>query len=106
DLAFKVLAVRAQKLRERMKSSIGYHPTLFVREAISGVYWTLIIAGALVLIVILVFLQSFRGTLVPATTVPVTIIGAFIAMAGLGFTVNLMTLFALILPIGIVVDDA
>ena len=58
------------------------------------------------LIVILLFLQSFRAMLVPATTVPVTIIGAFIAMAALGFTVNLMTLFALILAIGIVVDDA
>ena len=58
------------------------------------------------LIVILVFLQNFRATLVPATTVPVTIIGAFAGMAALGFTVNLSTLFALILAIGIVVDDA
>jgi len=59
-----------------------------------------------VLLVIMVFLQNFRAMLVPATTVPVTIIGAFAAMALLGFTVNLMTLFALILAIGIVVDDA
>ena len=58
------------------------------------------------LIVILVFLQDWRATLVPATTVPVTIIGAFAAMAALGFTVNLSTLFAIILAIGIVVDDA
>ena len=63
-------------------------------------------AGILVLIVIMLFLQNFRAMLVPATTVPVTIIGAFAAMALLGFTVNLMTLFALILSIGIVVDDA
>ena len=60
----------------------------------------------LVLVVILVFLQDWRATLVPATTVPVTIIGAFAAMAVLGFTVNLSTLFAIILAIGIVVDDA
>ena len=60
----------------------------------------------LVLIVILVFLQDWRATLVPATTVPVTIIGAFAAMAALGFTVNLSTLFAIVLAIGIVVDDA
>ncbi len=60
----------------------------------------------MVLIVIMLFLQNFRAMLVPATTVPVTIIGAFAAMALLGFTVNLMTLFALILSIGIVVDDA
>ena len=63
-------------------------------------------AGILVLIVIMVFLQSFRALLVPATTVPVTIIGAFAAMIALGFTINIMTLFALVLAIGIVVDDA
>ena len=63
-------------------------------------------AGVLVLIVILVFLQDWRAMLVPATTVPVTIIGAFAAMAALGFSVNLPTLFAIILVIGIVVDDA
>ena len=75
-------------------------------DSIHGVYTTLIEAGVLVLIVIMLFLQNFRAMLVPATTVPVTIIGAFAAMALLGFTVNLMTLFALILAIGIVVDDA
>ena len=64
------------------------------------------LAGLLVLIVIMVFLQNWRATLVPATTVPVTIIGAFAAMLMLGFSINLMTLFALILAIGIVVDDA
>lgn len=69
-------------------------------------YKTLLIAGVLVLFVILLFLQNLRATLVPTTTVSVTIIGAFIAMAVLGFTINLMTLFALVLAIGIVVDDA
>ena len=63
-------------------------------------------AAVLVLIVIMVFLQNLRAMLAPATTVPVTIIGAFAAMAALGFSINLMTLFALILAIGIVVDDA
>ncbi len=67
---------------------------------------TLIEAGILVLIVILVFLQDWRAMLVPATTVPVTIIGAFAAMAALGFSINLPTLFAIVLVIGIVVDDA
>ena len=89
-----------------MKYAIRYDTTVFVREAIRAVYETLLIAGVLVLVVILLFLQNLRAMLVPATTVPVTIIGAFIAMAALGFTVNLMTLFALILAIGIVVDDA
>jgi hydrophobic/amphiphilic exporter-1 (mainly G- bacteria), HAE1 family len=83
-----------------------YDTTRFVRMAINDVYKTLFEAGILVLIVIMVFLQNWRAILVPATTVPVTIIGAFVAMAMLGFTVNLMTLFALVLSIGIVVDDA
>ena len=96
----------SKEFPEGLKYAIRYDTTTFVREAISGVYETLFIAGILVLIVILLFLQNFRAMLVPATTVPVTIIGAFIAMAALGFTVNLMTLFALILAIGIVVDDA
>jgi HAE1 family hydrophobic/amphiphilic exporter-1 len=83
-----------------------FDTTKFVRAAIDEVYLTLFEAGALVLIVILVFLQDWRATLVPATTVPVTIIGAFAAMAALGFTINLSTLFAIVLAIGIVVDDA
>jgi HAE1 family hydrophobic/amphiphilic exporter-1 len=83
-----------------------YDTTLFVGQSISSVYETLLEAGALVLSVILLFLQSPRAMLVPATTVPVTVIGSFAAMAALGFTINLLTLFALILSIGIVVDDA
>jgi hydrophobic/amphiphilic exporter-1 (mainly G- bacteria), HAE1 family len=83
-----------------------YDTTKFVKAAINEVYLTLIEAGVLVLIVILVFLQDWRAMLVPATTVPVTIIGAFAAMAALGFTINLPTLFAIVLAIGIVVDDA
>ncbi|HXW69864.1 MAG TPA: efflux RND transporter permease subunit [Methylocella sp.] len=85
---------------------IPYDTTKFVRAAINEVYLTLIEAGILVLIVILVFLQDWRAMLVPATTVPVTIIGAFAAMAALGFSANLPTLFAIVLAIGIVVDDA
>ena len=83
-----------------------FDTTKFVKAAINEVYLTLIEAGVLVLIVILVFLQDWRAMLVPATTVPVTIIGAFAAMAALGFSVNLATLFAIVLAIGIVVDDA
>ncbi len=80
--------------------------TGFVKTSIREVYKTLIEAGIRVLVVIVVFLQDWRATLVPATTVPVTIIGAFAAMAAMHFTVNLSTLFAIILAIGIVVDDA
>ncbi|MCK8601542.1 efflux RND transporter permease subunit [Desulfoferrobacter suflitae] len=86
--------------------SIPFDTTLFVNASINEVYETLYEAALLVLFVIMVFLQDWRAMLVPATTVPVTIIGAFIAMAAFGFTVNIVTLFALILAIGIVVDDA
>lgn len=96
----------SKQFPDGLKYAIRFDTTTFVREAIAGVYETLFIAGILVLVVILLFLQSLRAMLVPATAVPVTIIGAFIAMTVLGFTVNLMTLFALILVIGIVVDDA
>src|SRR6478736_1922177 len=87
-------------------SSIPFDTTKFVQQSILEVYKTLYEAAILVLIVILVFLQDWRSMLIPATTVPVTIIGAFAAMAALGFTVNFSTLFAIVLAIGIVVDDA
>jgi HAE1 family hydrophobic/amphiphilic exporter-1 len=86
--------------------SIPFDTTVFVKASIHEVYKTLIEAGVLVLIVIMVFLQDWRAMLIPATTVPVTIIGAFAMMWGLGFTVNFSTLFAIVLSIGIVVDDA
>jgi len=86
--------------------SVPFDTTVFVRASIREVYVTLMEAGILVLIVILLFLQDWRAMLVPATTVPVTLIAAFAAMAALGFTVNLSTLFAIVLAIGIVVDDA
>ena len=85
---------------------VPFNTTRFVQASIAEVYKTLLEAAVLVLIVILVFLQDWRAMLVPATTVPVTIIGAFAAMSALGFTVNLSTLFAIVLAIGIVVDDA
>jgi len=86
--------------------TIPFDTTVFVKASVNEVYHTLFEAGALVLIVIIIFLQDWRATLVPATTVPVTIVGTFAAMAIMGFTVNLLTLFAIVLAIGIVVDDA
>lgn len=93
-------------LPDGMEYAIPFDTTKFVESAIHEVYLTLFEAGVLVLIVILVFLQSWRALLVPATTVPVTIIGAFAFMPMLGFSVNMLTLFGLVLAIGIVVDDA
>src|SRR5215469_1478206 len=102
----KKMAELARAFPQGIKYDTPFDTTKFVNASINEVYKTLIEAGLLVLIVILVFLQDWRAMLVPATTVPVTIIGAFAAMAALGFTINLSTLFAIVLAIGIVVDDA
>ncbi len=105
-------AVKA-KMAELSKSfppglayEVPFDTTRFVTASIHEVFMTLIEAGILVLIVIVVFLQDWRAMLVPATTIPVTIIGAFAAMAALGFTINTTTMFGIVLAIGIVVDDA
>ncbi len=100
------MAELAKAFPQGLSYTVPFDTTKFVSASIHEVYRTLIEAAVLVLIVILVFLQDWRAMLVPATTVPVTIIGAFAAMAAMGFTVNLSTLFAIILAIGIVVDDA
>ncbi len=111
--ALDVSAAVAAKMEELKKGfpegltyDIPFNTTWFVTASIDEVYKTLFEAAILVLVVILAFLQDWRATLVPATTVPVTIIGAFAAMSAMGFTINISTLFAIILAIGIVVDDA
>jgi hydrophobic/amphiphilic exporter-1 (mainly G- bacteria), HAE1 family len=109
DVATEVrekLAVLKREFPPALTADIPFDTTRFVEQSIHEVYKTLYEAAILVLIVILIFLQDWRAMLVPATTVPVTIIGAFAAMAALGFTVNFSTLFAIVLAIGIVVDDA
>jgi HAE1 family hydrophobic/amphiphilic exporter-1 len=107
----------AQRVRETMERlsaqfpegveyKIPFDTTLFVQESIDGVYTTLFQATLLVFLVIFIFLQDWRASLVPAATIPVSLIGTFAIMAALGFSVNLTTLFGLVLAIGIVVDDA
>jgi hydrophobe/amphiphile efflux-1 (HAE1) family protein len=100
------MATLSKKFPAGLQYDVPFDTTIFVSSAINEVYKTLFEAGVLVLIVILVFLQDWRAVLIPATTVPVTIIGAFAIMPLLGFSVNLLTLFGLVLAIGIVVDDA
>src|ERR1700750_2891526 len=90
----KKMAELAKAFPQGIKYDTPFDTTKFVNASIKEVYKTLLEAGFLVLIVILVFLQDWRAMLVPATTVPVTIIGAFAAMAALGFTIHLSTLFA------------
>jgi HAE1 family hydrophobic/amphiphilic exporter-1 len=102
----KKMVELAKTFPQDVKYDTPFDTTKFVSASINEVYKTLIEAGLLVLVVILIFLQDWRAMLVPATTVPVTIIGAFAAMAALGFIINISTLFAIVLAIGIVVDDA
>jgi multidrug efflux pump len=85
---------------------LPFDATIFINAAIHEVVITLIIAVVLVFIVMLVFLQSFRATIIPTLVVPVALMGAFIGMAGFGFSINQLTLFGMVLAIGIVVDDA
>jgi len=109
DVAEKIretVAELSKDFPEGLKYAIYYDTTIFVADTIEAVFHTLFEAGVLVLIVIFVFLQNLRATLIPAITIPVCVIGAFAAMAMFGFSINLMTLFAIILAIGIVVDDA
>lgn len=83
-----------------------YDASIFIESAINEVYFTLALAMILVVLVIYIFLGGLRATLIPAITVPISLIAAFIGMALFGFSINLMTLLALVLAIGLVVDDA
>jgi len=89
-----------------MKISIPYDTSLFLAASIDKVVTTLLEAFLLVFIVVFIFLQDLRSTLIPAIAVPVSIIGTFFFLNILGYSINLLTLFAVVLAIGIVVDDA
>jgi len=105
-------AVRAEmaQLAERSPPGVDwmirYDPTQFVAESISEVVRTLFEAMILVFLVVFLFLQDWRTTLIPAITIPVSLIGTFAALNALGLSINTITLFALVLAIGLVVDDA
>jgi multidrug efflux pump len=89
-----------------MKLEVAYDSSVYISDSIHEVSETLIIAMCLVVLVILVFLKSFRATLIPAVAIPVSIVGTFAVAYSLGFTINILTLLALVLAIGLVVDDA
>ncbi len=85
---------------------IVYNPTEFIAESINEVYLTILEATVLVVIVILLFLQSWRTAIVPIVAIPVSLVGTFALLLAFGFSLNMLTLFGLVLAIGIVVDDA
>lgn len=95
-----------ETLPEGVRMDVGYDSSVFIARSIDNVFSAIVEAIVLVVLVIFVFLRSFRATLVPIVTIPVSLIGAFIFMWALGFSVNTLTLLAMVLAVGLVVDDA
>ncbi len=102
----EILEDARQSFPEGMAYKITYDTTVFVNESIHEVVKTLLEAFALVVVVVFIFLGSFRATLIPLIAVPVSLIGTFAAMMAMGYSANTVSLLALVLAIGIVVDDA
>jgi multidrug efflux pump len=102
----KTLADMKKSFPEGLEFQIAMDTTEFTRASISDVVRTFFEALVLVVIVVFVFLQSLRATLIPVLAVPVSIVGTFMGMLALGFSINMLTLFGMVLAIGIVVDDA
>lgn len=101
---------RMEELKKTFPAGVDYNivydPTIFVRGSIEAVVMTLLEAMVLVVIVVLLFLQTWRASIIPLVAVPVSLVGTFAVMAMFGFSLNALTLFGLVLAIGIVVDDA
>jgi len=95
-----------ERMPEGLEGEISYDSTLYIRDAISEVQFTLIEAMVIVLVVIFLFLGSVRSALIPAVTVPLSLIGVLFFMLLMGYSLNLLTLLAMVLAIGMVVDDA
>src|SRR5881394_2529575 len=91
---------------EGIDYAVVYDPTVFVRRSIEAVVHTLFEAVLLVVLVVILFLQTWRASIIPLAAVPVSLVGTFAAMLALGFSINALSLFGLVLAIGIVVDDA
>lgn len=102
----KKMKVLGKEFPSDLKYEDAYDASLFVSESITSVKHTLLDAFILVALTVLAFLQNWRATIIPLITIPVALIGTFSVMLGLGYTVNMLTMFGLVLAIGIVVDDA
>src|ERR1051326_5503377 len=95
-----------KKFPQGIDYAVVYDPTVFVRRSIEAVVHTLLEAILLVVLVVILFLQTWRASVIPLAAVPVSLVGTFAAMLALGFSINALSLFGLVLAIGIVVDDA
>ena len=106
DIKAKMAEIKESSFVPGMDYNISYDVSRFLDASISSVLRTLVEAFLLVFLVVFIFLQDFRSTLIPAIAVPVSLVGTFFFMQALGFSINMLTLFALVLAIGIVVDNA
>ncbi|MCP3731712.1 efflux RND transporter permease subunit [Sphingomonas sp. MG17] len=100
------LATLAKDFPPGMTYRVAYDPTTYIQESVDAVYQTLIEALVLVVLVVIVFLQSWRTAVIPVIAIPVALIGALAVLFGFGYSINTLSLFGLVLAIGIVVDDA
>ena len=96
----------AQSFPPGLSYRIEYNPTEFIEVSIRELYKTIAEAVLLVVVVVLIFLQTWRATIIPLVAIPVSLVGTFAVMGALGFSINMLTLFGLVLSVGIVVDDA
>lgn len=106
DEAKKAVADLQKSLPEDIKVGVGYDNTLFIRESIKEVKNTIVEAFVLVLLIIFIFLRNWKTTLIPIIAIPISLIGSFFVMYISGFSINILTLLAVVLSIGLVVDDA
>jgi multidrug efflux pump len=106
DNVRRAMAELKKSFPEGLDYSVVYDPTVFVRHSIEAVVHTLLEALVLVVIVVIIFLQTWRASIIPLAAVPVSLVGTFAVMLALGFSINALSLFGLVLAIGIVVDDA
>jgi hydrophobe/amphiphile efflux-1 (HAE1) family protein len=100
------MAEMAKGFPKGLEYRITYNPTEFVEVSIKKLYGTILEATFLVVLVVLLFLKTWRATLIPVVAIPVSLVGTFAVMQGFGFSLNMLTLFGLVLAVGIVVDDA
>ena len=106
DRAYAVMADLQKDLPEDVEAGIAFDNTVFIRNSINEVKDTIVEAFVLVVLIIFLFLRNWRTTLIPVLAIPISLVGAFFVMYLAGFTINILTLLAIVLAIGLVVDDA
>jgi multidrug efflux pump subunit AcrB len=106
DAIQKSMAEMKKDFPKGLEYNLAYNPTEFIAESVKELVKTIYEAVALVVVVVIVFLQRWRAAIIPVAAIPVSLVGTFAVMSALGFSINNLTLFGLVLAVGIVVDDA